>query len=153
MKTPLLVTGCLIALGAATAHAGDYQLKNRSDFSIPEEAHNPFWPIGWVKPAPTASGTRAPQVSLKQDNFFVSSISIMDGARCAVINGKVYGEGESIPVRINNAKVPVRIVAIRDGGIVVSYEGQGIEVPLKRKEEEALNRIPAKSATEDEIEN
>ncbi len=154
MKTILLISA-LAGLLTQPLMAGTYQLKNRSHFAIQDDAHNPFWPIGWVKPAPgVANAPKAAPLFLKPESFSVSSISISAGAKCAVVNGKVYGEGEGIPASIDNRKVLVRLVAIKDGGVVIGFGGQGIIVPLKRKEDQALNRtFPIGSAQVTALEN
>lgn len=143
MKT-LISSVCLLVLTTTLpVRAGDYQIKNKSHFSFSDSAHNPFWPIGWSKPVrgPQVADSTLPAVTIKSTDFAVSSISLMQGAHCAVINGRVYGEGERVPVLINNQKALVQIVSIQDGLVVVSHGGQAISVPLKRKEDQALNRV------------
>lgn len=141
MNKLLTITTLAAALAAVfPADAADYQLKNRSQFTPADATQNPFWPIGWVKPAPGQAKRTAPMIAVRPEDFYVSSISIMDGVRFAVVNGKVYGEGEKVPAIVNNQRIAVQIVAIQDGGVTLHYDGQALNITLKRKEDQALNQ-------------
>ena len=52
----------------------------------------------------------------------------------AVINGKIYSQGESVRIGSGNQKVGARIVSIRDEIVTLNYRGRKIEASIRRKE-------------------
>ncbi len=129
---PLLAA---LALGLV-AHAPDasaqtgFKLKNRSSFSSNRVTRDPFWPIGWTKQSGAPAESAAP---VKAEDFVVSTIMIDQGTPLAVINGKVYGEGETMSLIAGGAKVSVVVAAIEDGRVVLRHQGATITAPLRRK--------------------
>ena len=146
MKTaPLFLTiaGAALVLSAParaeTEKAKAYDLKNRSSFQTEDDARIPFWPIGFVRPKIKGDGTTAAPVAvthkiqLEPGNFSVTSILLGDPA-LATINGRSFGEGELLPVMYGTERLRIVVRAIRDGGITLDYEGELIQVPMKRPE-------------------
>src|SRR4051812_7702067 len=83
----------------ADVKTAGYKLKKRSVFTQPETARSPFWPIGWIKPAPgqvtQQTQEAAPMTKLDPEQFSVTSI-VGGTPPIAIINGRPYGEGEYI---------------------------------------------------------
>ncbi len=133
MKTyAVLILAALLILPAAHAQQGTaFKLKNRSSFSSNRVTRDPFWPIGWSKKGPTEQAVA--NAPVKAENFVVSTIMIDQGAPLAVINGKVYGEGETMSVEAGGVKISVLVAAIEDGRVVLRYQAETITVPLRRK--------------------
>ena len=122
---------------------GNYEVKVQSTFALPDDARRPFWPIGWVKPSATPD---QPQVQpmkvapLSPDDFSVTSV-LLGNPSLAVINGRAYGEGETIRMpkaaadkgAAGKARGRVRVARILDGRVVLqSTDGQSVEVTLRR---------------------
>lgn len=134
MKRTLLIAALAFILGApfmpeASAQSG-FKLKNRSSFSSNRVTRDPFWPIGWSKQGGVQAVAAAP---VKAEDFVVSTIMIDQGAPLAVINGKVYGEGETMTLPAGGLKVSVLVAAIEDGRVMLRYQGDTIAAPLRRK--------------------
>lgn len=134
MKSPIRITALALLAAlltpAALAQSPGFKLENRSSFSSNRVTRDPFWPIGWSKKgATTAIATAA----VKADDFSVTTIMIDQGTPLAVINGKVYGEGETMTVDARGNKVQVQVAAIEDGRVVLRHQGESLSVPLRRK--------------------
>jgi len=134
---------CLLLAGTLHAQtAEELQIEKRSSFPYPTVSRNPFLPVGWVKPEerkPETQGTgskaapAAPTIStafFRPEAFALTSIS-MSGTRAAVINGKIYNEGELLSVNVQNQTVAVLVAAIRDGKVILRFNGKVIDVPLR----------------------
>jgi hypothetical protein len=138
----------LTAAGAAIVFCGaahgesekvkPYELKNRSSFRADADARIPFWPIGWKRPVIKPDGTtevplKAHKFEIEPDSFHVTSV-LLGNPALATINGRSFEEGEVLPVMHGTERLRVVLRAIRDGGITLEYEGQQIQVPMKRPE-------------------
>src|SRR5579862_5206371 len=123
----LLLCGAAIACNAQTNV--DLKLKHRSTFTC-DAAHNPFWPIGWVKNG-TESETQDVAVPITADKFQVTSIST-GATPMAVINGKTYAEGETIIALYSGQKIKILVASVTDGTVVLQYLDKKYTVPLKR---------------------
>lgn len=134
MKTPILPALVLLSV-VSSVLANDvqpYRQKNRSQFEPGASPHDPFWPVGYVhKEVYVAQSEQRPAVELKASQFDVSSISVFGRERLAVINQKVFGVGDVIPLPIGGQKVGVQVVAIQDGNVVLQYETQRVRVSLR----------------------
>src|SRR5271168_3925148 len=101
MNTPLKIASLavlILGLGQISSNAqteGEFQLKHRSSFTD-APGRNPFWPIGWVKGQETQNNVQETAVPVNEASFVVTSISSGSTTPLAVINGKTYGEGETI---------------------------------------------------------
>jgi len=145
MKT-LLSAACLLLVchavraGDSTAPTVDttaadtpaYTPKNKSVFTVSTSAHNPFWPIGWVKTAEQNSDTAT--VTPKSDDFMVTTILLNDPPM-AVINGKDMAEGEVAQLPVEGQDVTVQLLAVQDGRVILRWQNQSITVPLHRDED------------------
>ena len=115
----------------AQADGGIFKLKHTSVFTQ-TAAHNPFWPIGWVKTmGANQQADQAPSVPITADNFSVTSISISP-TPMAIINNKAYAEGEVIQARYGIENLKILVLAIHDGDVVLRYQGNNYTVSLKR---------------------
>jgi len=131
----------VVVCSAAHGESGKvkpYELKNRSSFHADADARIPFWPIGWKRPVVKPDGTteaplKAHKFELESDNFHVTSV-LLGNPALATINGRSFEEGEVLPVVRGTERLRVVLRAIRDGGITLDYEGQQIQVPMKRPE-------------------
>jgi hypothetical protein len=97
-------------------------------------SRNPFWPIGW-KPSAKLSEPGAdhagPDIPLTA--FSVTSITLDQGARFAIINGKVMQEGQQFGLQLGNQTYQITVKSITDGRVILARRDQEISVPLRRK--------------------
>jgi len=147
-----LGVGCVSLVRAEDAvpepKAPAYVLKNKSNFSaVNEDLRAPFWPIGWVKRKPmqasasAAQVVEAPKVLFDEKNFKVTSI-LLGNPSLAIINGRTYGEGESLRATgapgVTAAAIPqsarVRVYRINDGSVILQNQEQMITIALQRPE-------------------
>jgi hypothetical protein len=133
MKTRLCPVLLLLATAVAgiAADEGGFKLTNRSSFTAPEPAHNPFWPIGWQK-SKTTGAVAEIAVPVKAENFVVSTI-MLGREPLAVINGREFGQGETLQIQVGPGYAKVLVAQIRDGEVVLKYLDREIIVPLHRK--------------------
>jgi hypothetical protein len=123
---------------------GQYELKAKSSFQLNDETRPPFWPIGWVKRVRNAAQSAAvPEVrqELTAEAFSVTSV-LLGNPSLAVINGRAYGEGETVrmPRAAAEKGAPtkgrgprVRVKRILDGRVLLeSSDGQTVEVAIRR---------------------
>ena len=142
----LLSATCLL-LACHALHAGNttaptvdttstpapvYTPKVKSVFTGATNAHNPFWPIGWVKTAEETTDT-ASSVTPKSDDFMVTTILLNDPPM-AVINGKDMAEGEVAALPVDGQTVTVQLLAVQDGRVILRWQNQNIAVALHRDE-------------------
>ena len=145
MKTILalltLGTLALPAFGAeqttdapAAPAAPAIELKNKSTFTMDGSGRNPFWPIGW-KPVARAqtNNTEHSGPDILPTAFVVSSITMDQGARYAIINGKVMAEGQAFGLQLGTQTYQLTVKAIEDGRVILARRDQEIIVPLRRK--------------------
>jgi hypothetical protein len=138
MKT-LLATITLAALSLQGIRAEDeppttIELKNKSSFTMDASGRNPFWPIGWKPVARVQTNTTehtGPDIS--PSAFVVSSITLDQGARFAIINGKPMQEGQVFGLKLGNQTYQLSVKAIEDGRVILARRDQEIIVPLRRK--------------------
>lgn len=115
---------------ACSQTAGDFKLQHRSSF-VNQPAHNPFWPIGWVKSDQPQETSQDTQVSINPENFVVTSISL-SATPLAVINGKAFAEGETINAIYGGQRIRIQVLSIGDGTVTLQYAGKKIMLSLKR---------------------
>jgi hypothetical protein len=142
MKT-ILALLTLSALSLATVHAEDapassaapfmIELKNKSSFTMDGSGRNPFWPIGWKPVARTQTTTEHTGPDILPSAFVVSSITLDQGARFAIINGKAMQEGQQFGLKLGNQTYQLTVKAIEDGRVILARRDQEIIVPLRRK--------------------
>ena len=138
MNTPSKIASIallVLGLGVITSNAQTdvtLKLKHRSSFSN-APARNPFWPIGWVKGENAQGSEQEAEVPITADSFVVTSISISSTPQ-AIINGKIYAEGDVINALYGGQKVKIQVMVINDGDVILQYLGKKYTVPLKRPE-------------------
>jgi hypothetical protein len=110
------------------------EVKNKSSFVMDESGRNPFWPIGW-KPAPKTVTTTGEHVGpeISPTAFSVTSITMGQGDRYAIINGKVMNEGQIFGLQIGTQTFQITVKAIQDGQVILQRRDQEIPVPLRRR--------------------
>ncbi len=108
------------------------EVKHKSSFAIEENSRNPFWPIGW-KPAAKVANNGGAGPEVRPTAFLVSSITMDQGARFAIINGKVMTEGQVFGLQMGSQTYQVTVKAIQDGQVVLARRDQEIVVPLRRR--------------------
>jgi hypothetical protein len=137
MKNILAILS-LSALSLACVHAEDeapaVELKNKSSFAMDGSGRNPFWPIGW-KPVARAQATTTEHIGsdILPSAFVVSSITLDQGARFAIINGKPMQEGQQFGLLLGNQTYQLTVKSISDGRVILARRDQEIIVPLRRK--------------------
>lgn len=107
------------------------ELKNKSSFALDENTRNPFWPIGWKPAAKATSNEHAPDAIMSA--FVVSSITMDQGARYAIINGKVMTEGQVFGLQMGGQVYQITVKSIQDGQVILERRDQQIPVPLRRR--------------------
>src|SRR3954464_2977696 len=131
MKT-LLTILTLTAFALAGARAEDapaIELKNKSSFTMDGSGRNPFWPIGWkpVARAQTTPENTGPEIL--PGAFVVTSITLDQGARFAIINGKAMQEGQQFGLQLGNQTYQLTVKSIEDGRLILPRRDQEIIVP------------------------
>jgi hypothetical protein len=136
MKTSALVLlFCL--LGSAVARADDHppiEIKNKSSFEMESAGRNPFWPISY-KPAARANvnATARSGFDVPLSGFLLTSITLEQGTRFAIINGKTMQEGQQFALRAGTQTYQLRVKSIQDGQVILDCPDGEIVVPLRRK--------------------
>jgi hypothetical protein len=129
----LFISVCFAA--AITVAAEDrptIELKNKSSFRVESNARNPFWPIGFKPLAPTARASSA-GLDIPLSAFLLTSITLDQGTRFAIINGKTMQEGQQFTMQMGSQSYAFKVKTIEDGQIVLSCQDRDIVVPLRRK--------------------
>jgi len=131
----LILIGSSFMSRAQTAE--ELGVSKRSTYEVGTERRDPFVPIGWQRPAseppPIVKG--APVVVttesyIRPEAFVVSSISV-DRLPLAVINGKAYGEGDSLPFVAGDKKIKLLVYSIRDGAVTLRYNDYKVTCPIR----------------------
>ena len=133
MKTICLLLGLTI-LGQQSMRAADPAVvddKGKSVFTMEASERNPFWPIGWKPTTKTGPEQAGPEIPATV--FLVSSITLGQDERFAIINGKTMKEGQQFGLQMGNQTYQVTLKAIEDGQVVLLRRDQEIVVPLRRK--------------------
>jgi hypothetical protein len=123
---------CLRAEDEPTA----IELKNKSSFTMDASGRNPFWPIGWKPVAHVESNndtTEHTASDILPSAFVVSSITLDQGTRFAIINGKAMQEGQVFGLQLGNQTYQLTVKSIEDGRVILGRRDQEIIVPLRRK--------------------
>lgn len=98
-------------------------------------SRNPFWPIGWKPTTKLADPASAEHSGpdIPPTAFIVSSITLEQGNRFAIVNGKVMQEGQQFGLQMGNQTYQITLKTIQDGRIILARRDQEIIVPLRRK--------------------
>ncbi len=128
----LVTLSGLVQANAAADSA--LNVKSKSSFTM-ENNRNPFWPIGWKPSArltdPTSTDHSGPEIA--PSAFLVTSITVSDKTRFAIVNGKVMQEGQQFGLQIGSQTYQITLKAVQDGRVVFSRRDQEIVVPLRRR--------------------
>jgi hypothetical protein len=111
------------------------ELKNKSSFTMDASGRSPFWPIGW-KPVARVQNTTTTEHTgpdILPSAFVVSSITLDQGARFAIINGKAMQEGQVFGLQLGTQTYQLTVKSIEDGRVILARRDQEIIVPLRRK--------------------
>jgi hypothetical protein len=110
------------------------ELKNKSAFTMEASGRNPFWPIGWKPVAKVQNAGGANSGSeISPGAFAVTSITLDQGARFAIINGKPMQEGQQFGLQVGSQTYQLTVKTIEDGRVILRRRQQEIVVPLRRK--------------------
>src|ERR1043166_8948066 len=135
MKTILVILS-LSVLSVLCLRAEDapvIELKNKSSFTMDSSGRSPFWPIGWKPVVRTQTTTEHSGPEIQPTAFVVSSITLDQGARFAIINGKAMQEGQVFGLQLGNQTYQLTVKAIEDGRVILARRDEEIIVPLRRK--------------------
>src|SRR6478672_7206983 len=115
MKRLLLFSlACSIALQAHATAAG-LEVKNKSSFAM-ENSRNPFWPIGW-KPSARLSDPGSEKGATNEISptaFLVSSITLGQTSKFAIVNGKIMSEGQQFGLQVGNQTYQITLKQVLD---------------------------------------
>ena len=130
----LLVVMLAAAVRSYANEAPHLETKNKSSFKMEGNTRNPFWPIGWKPTAKLSeSGTDHAGPEIPVTAFVLSSITLEQGGRFAIINGKIMQEGQQFGLQVGNQTYQITLKAIEDGRVILARRDQEIVVLLRRK--------------------
>lgn len=136
MKKVALLLIVMLAI-TGRAHAGDaphLETKSKSSFQMEGNSRNPFWPIGWKPTARLSESSvehSGPDIPVTA--FVVSSITLEQGTKFAILNGKIMQEGQQFGLQLGNQTYQITLKTIEDGRVILGRRDQEIVVPLRRK--------------------
>jgi len=136
MKKIALLLVVMLATGVRSYanEAPHLETKNKSSFKMEGNTRNPFWPIGWKPTAKLSeSGTDHAGPEIPVTAFVLSSITLEQAGRFAIINGKIMQEGQQFGLQVGNQTYQITLKAIQDGRVVLARRDQEIVVLLRRK--------------------
>jgi hypothetical protein len=134
MKTAVvsLVLSLLVFGSAYTDEPPPLDLKNKSSFQMDGGGRNPFWPIGF-KPAAQLANMTGRAFDMPLSAFLLTSITLDQGTRFAIINGKTMQEGQQFSLRSGTQSYQLKVKTIEDGRVILTCSDGEILVPLRRK--------------------
>lgn len=107
-----------------------YKSENASSFEPADGVRNPFWPVGWTPPP---KGEKEQPVETKTiptvpPDLFRLSSTLTGQPAIAVIDGRDYMVGQALEKDVQDQTVKFRVLAIRDGLVVLSYAGGTVTI-------------------------
>ena len=108
-------------------------VKNKSSFGVDPITRNPFWPISWKPTGKIASGGGTAEGAVPPGAFLVTSITLDERGRFAIINGKTMSEGMQFGLQVGTQVYHVSVKRIEDGRVILGRQDEEIVVPLRRK--------------------
>ncbi|PYL08583.1 MAG: hypothetical protein DME34_04380 [Verrucomicrobia bacterium] len=134
MKTAVasLVLSLLVCGSAYADEHPSVDIKSKSSFQMDSGGRNPFWPIGF-KPAAQLTNMTGRAFDVPLSAFLLTSITLDQGTRFAIINGKAMQEGQQFSLRSGTQTYQLRVKAIEDGRVILTCSDGEILVPLRRK--------------------
>ena len=136
MKKIALLLVVMLAAGVRcyANEAPHLETKNKSSFKMEGNTRNPFWPIGWKPTAKLSeSGTDHAGPEIPVTAFVLSSITLEQAGRFAIINGKIMQEGQQFGLQVGNQTYQITLKIIEDGRVILARRDQEIVVLLRRK--------------------
>jgi len=136
MKKIALLLVVVLAAGVRSYanEAPHLETKNKSSFKMEGNTRNPFWPIGWKPTAKLSeSGTDHAGPEIPVTAFVLSSITLEQAGRFAIINGKIMQEGQQFGLQVGNQTYQITLKIIEDGRVILARRDQEIVVLLRRK--------------------
>ncbi len=136
MKKIALLLVVMLAAGVRSYanEAPHLETKNKSSFKMEGNTRNPFWPIGWKPTAKLSeSGTDHAGPEIPVTAFVLSSITLEQAGRFAIINGKIMQEGQQFGLQVGNQTYQITLKTIADGRVILARRDQEIVVLLRRK--------------------
>jgi len=136
MKKIALLLVVMLAAGVRSYanEAPHLETKNKSSFKMEGNTRNPFWPIGWKPTAKLSeSGTDHAGPEIPVTAFVLSSITLEQAGRFAIINGKIMQEGQQFGLQVGNQTYQITLKTIEDGRVILARRDQEIVVLLRRK--------------------
>ncbi|HEY6110957.1 MAG TPA: hypothetical protein VIV62_00430 [Chthoniobacterales bacterium] len=127
-----LLLSLLVVGGAHADEHPQLDIKTKSSFQMDGGGRNPFWPIGF-KPAAQFSNISGRAFDVPLSAFLLTSITLEQGTRFAIINGKTMQEGQQFSLRSGTQSYQLRVKSIQDGQVVLTCSDGEILVPLRRK--------------------
>jgi len=136
MKKIALLLVVMLAAGVRSYanEAPHLETKNKSSFKLEGNTRNPFWPIGWkptVKLSEPGADHAGPDIPVTA--FVLSSITLEQAGRFAIINGKIMQEGQQFGLQVGNQTYQITLKTIEDGRVILARRDQEIVVLLRRK--------------------
>jgi hypothetical protein len=132
-KFPLVLLGIFVGLSGLQAEDRPLDIKNKSSFQMESNAHNPFWPIGFKPAASLARASSSAGLDIPLSAFVLTSITLDQGTRFAIINGKSMKEGQQFTLQAGSQTYQLQLKSIEDGRVVLTCQDREILVPLRRK--------------------
>jgi hypothetical protein len=119
---------------AATAGADFEKLPLRSAFGAEKLARDPFSAVDGVNVRdPTFIQLGSENVDEVQlPHFFRVTAFSIDRLSIALINGTAVAEGETFTVQIRSGKLRLRLLKVKQNGVVLKSSGTIFNVPLAR---------------------
>jgi hypothetical protein len=128
----LLLSLVLSAVLGADDHPA-VEFKNKSSFQMDSGGRNPFWPIGYKPTAQLSNAAGHSAFNVPLSAFVLTSITLEQGNRFAIINGKTMQEGQQFSLRSGTQTYQLKVKSIEDGRVILVCSDGDILVPLRRK--------------------
>ena len=130
----LLVLMLTAGVRSYANEAPHLETKIKSSFKMEGNTRNPFWPIGWKPTAKLSEpGVDHAGPEIPATAFVLSSVTLDQGGRFAIINGKIMQEGQQFGLQVGNQTYQITLKVIQDGRVVLARRDQEIVVLLRRK--------------------
>jgi hypothetical protein len=135
MKT--IIAALVLSLASlAPLRADDHPavaIRNKSAFQMDGGGRNPFWPIGYKPTAQLSNTSGHSAFNVPLSAFVLTSITLEQGTRFAIINGKTMQEGTQFSLRSGTQSYQLKVKSIEDGRVILACTDGDILVPLRRK--------------------
>ena len=135
MKTTVasLLLGLVLVAALRADDPPPLEFKNKSSFQMDGGGRNPFWPIGYKPSAQLSNASGRSSFDIPLSAFLLTSITLEQGMRFAIINGKTMQEGQPFSLRSGTQTYQLKVKSIEDGRVILTSADGDILVPLRRK--------------------